>query len=227
MIQRRVLEKPLVLVVCPCRLVREGLASLFSQDEDLQLSELVVDARQALDSIANVRPDLVILVGAGDTKHCLAILTRLKSSYPELPVLIISLEIERECVQAALTQGAKGYLPLDTSPDEVVHAVHTVLDGEVCLHPTVLLDFLSDLSSASVEQTDPDMESLSPREQEVLACLARGLSDRDIAQTLFISVRTVQTHLAHLYTKMGVHSRTEAALLAVQSSWFPIEGTTS
>lgn len=123
-------------------------------------------------------------------------------------------------MQAALLAGATGYLPLNADSDELVHAIVTTARGELTLHREILpalFIYLADQTPASIK---PKLDVLSSRQQQVLACLARGLSDRDIAQELFISVRTVQTHLAHIYGKLDVHSRTEAAVLAVDAGWF-------
>lgn len=211
-----------VLIVCPHRLILEGLEYLFSQEEDLRLVGLLADVSEALAFLSRLRPDVVLLVSTVSYPNCADAVRRLKTIDPHLPVLLISSDIRPEGVQATLTAGANGFLPLDISQDELVRAVYTVCRGELVLHPSVMLGLLSYLADQPAEAAMLNLEDFSPREQEVLACLARGLSDRDIAQQLFISVRTVQTHLAHIYGKLGVHSRVEAALTAVQAGWFPI-----
>lgn len=124
-------------------------------------------------------------------------------------------------MQQALACGAAGYLPLDANLDQLLWAVNNVANGELTLHPTIMRALASHLAHGENGDTRPILDDLSSREQEVLSCVVQGLSDRDIAQALFVSVRTVQAHLAHIYTKLGVHSRTEAAVLAVRAGWFP------
>jgi len=191
---------------------------MLADEEELEVVGVTMDVGEALDLITEAQPDVLILSPDGES-YCDSI-QRLKSAWPDLPVLVVSSKILPENIQADLQAGATGYLPMDATVDELVRAVYTVGRGERTIHPTILLELLSYLSNQETESEGTDLEDLSPREQEVLSHLARGLNDRDIAQELFISVRTVQTHLSRIYTKLGVHSRIAAALIAVQGGWF-------
>jgi DNA-binding NarL/FixJ family response regulator len=142
--------------------------------------------------------------------------------HPDLPILVISPDLNAESVQTVLEAGAMGYLSIDVSQDELVRGIYAISHGEIFLESPVLVNLLSRQIASSSYELSLRQEDFSPREQEVLSCLTRGMSDRDIAQTLFISVRTVQTHLAHIYEKMDVHSRTEAALMAVHAGWLSL-----
>ncbi len=208
-----------VFIICPYPLVCEGLRLLLGQDEDAHVVGAAADANAALVSLARLLPDVVLIVSVVD-EGCAAAVRVLKAVRPELSLLILSSDTRPEQVQAALSAGAAGYLPFSAHPDELIRAILTAGRGEVILHPAIVPPLLAYLAGQSQAETHPDQRALSPRQQEALACLARGLSDRDIAQELFISVRTVQTHLAHIYAKLGVHSRTEAAVLAVRAGWF-------
>ncbi len=160
-----------------------------------------------------------MIIHASVYQHCTFIVEQVKLGNPDLPILVISPDITSESVQAVLEAGAMGYLSIDVSQDELVRGVYAISHGEIFLEAPILVNLLSRLIASSSAETSLRQEDFSPREQEVLVCLARGMSDRDMAQALFISVRTVQTHLAHIYEKMGVHSRTEAALMAVHAGW--------
>lgn len=210
----------LVLIICPYRLVREGLGLLLSQEEDLRLVVLMADASEALQSLSRLLLDMVVIVDIAPHQDWANVVRQFKSANPVLPILLISPDIHPERVRAALAGGANGYLPLDISQDELIRAVYAACRGELVLHSTVMLGLLSHLADQPDKAGFPNRDEFSPRELEVLACLVHGLSDRDIAQQLFISVRTVQTHLAHIYGKLGVHSRIEAALTTVQAGWF-------
>jgi DNA-binding NarL/FixJ family response regulator len=214
--------QPRVLLVCPQALLREGLQLLLAQDEDLRVVGAVANTIQVCREILHTQPDVVLAVFGGATESCPAMVEHIKANRPGFPVLVISPDISPSQVQAVLAAGATGYLPLDVHVDELIYAINTVSRGEMALHPTVVVALLSYLARQTAENPPPDLYDFSPREREVLACLTRGLSDRDIAQQLFISVRTVQTHLAHIYAKLSVHSRTEAALIAVRAGWFPV-----
>lgn len=210
------------MIICPHPLLREGLGSLISQDEDLHLVGLVADIRGALEVLGRKRPDVAVIVYASEDQRCTSIVEHLRLDHPDLPILVISPDLNSENVQVVLEAGAIGYLSIDASQDEFVRGVYAVSRGEIFIESPVLVNLLSALIDSSSHEMSLRQEDFSPREQEVLSCLTRGMSDRDIAQMLFISVRTVQTHLAHIYEKMGVHSRTEAALRAVHTSWLSL-----
>jgi DNA-binding NarL/FixJ family response regulator len=129
---------------------------------------------------------------------------------------VISPHVENARVQMALTAGATGYLPLGVDMDELVRVLYTVSRGELTLHPSLLPAILQQLESEPGKPVMATPDDLTQRELDILSALSRGLTDREIAQQLYISVRTVQSHLAHIYEKLHVHSRTEAALFAVQ-----------
>jgi len=209
-----------VFIICPYPLLREGLRLLLAQDEDVHVVGTAADAQTVLTALLQLQPDGVLAVFVGAELDCVTAVRVLKADRPGLSVLILSPDTRPEQVHAALAVGATGYLPLSAQPDELIRAILTAGRGEPVLHPSIVPPLLSYLAGQSPADHTPDLNALSPRQQEVLACLAHGWSDRDIAQSLFISVRTVQTHLAHIYTKLGVHSRTEAAVLAVRAGWF-------
>jgi DNA-binding NarL/FixJ family response regulator len=210
-----------VVIVSRQTLTREGLRLLLVQDQDLHVVGMAMGVDEALESCPQLQPDVVIVVFGWVDHGCAAAIKRLKTELPGLAVLVVSSDIRPEPVQAILAAGAIGYLPLDANLDELVWAAYATGQGELILHPSIMPDLISHLAGLDRGNSQPNVDDLSPREQEVLSHLIRGLCDRDIAQTLFISVRTVQTHLAHVYTKLGVHSRTEAAVIAVQAGWFP------
>lgn len=193
---------------------------ILAQEEDLRLIGLAADVDDASGSLHQLEPDVIVLAFGWGDQDCAAAVRRLKSERPGTPIVIVSPAIRVEQIQEALEAGTDGYLTLEASPDELIHAIYTASRGEFILHPSVLAALLSRLGQPAGTETGFSRADFSTREQEVLACLARGLSDRDIAQQLFISVRTVQTHLAHIYAKLGAHSRVEAALAAVQAGWF-------
>lgn len=217
---RTAVNKASVLLVCSQTLIREGLRLLLITDDDLGEIWTSPQISDALARLADLQPDVVIAVYGWPDAMCTADLRRLKADRQALPVLLISADTRPEQVQGALLAGATGYLPLTADPDELVRAIVTAGRGELSLHRDILPSLFIYLADRTPAVVNPELDVLSLRQQEVLACLTRGLSDRDIAQELFISVRTVQTHLAHIYAKLDVHSRTEAAVLAVDAGWF-------
>jgi DNA-binding NarL/FixJ family response regulator len=180
---------------------------------------VAVGPREALELLDDLQPEVVIASCGWTERDCASIVRQLKADRPSLPVLVLSPDTRPVPVQATLAAGATGYLPLDADLDELIRGILTVGRGELTLHPAIAKALLTHLVPQQPKDSHPPFDDLTPRERDVLGQLAGGLSDRDIAQALFISVRTVQTHLAHIYEKLGVHSRTEAALIAVRQGW--------
>ncbi len=209
-----------VLILCAQTLVREGLRLLMAGDEDLDVVAVTAAVAEVVTAVSRHKPDVLIIAVGWEGEDCTAVLQQLKAACPDLPLLVISPDIRPEQVQAALTAGANGYLPLSADLDELARSVFTVCRGEVSIHAAILPILYIHMAGQTPAEETPGFDDLSPRQREVLACLVRGLSDRDIAQELFISVRTVQTHLTHIYNKLGVRSRTEAAVMAVHAGWF-------
>ena len=209
-----------VLIVCPHRLEREGLRLIVEQDEGLAVIGLAADASEALDLTGRLAPDVVIVGWGWREARCVEVVEHLHAERPSLPVLVVSADLRPEQIEKALAAGARAFLPADVDLDDLIHAIRTATRDETILHPTLVPAFLSYLSSGPAKDSPRrSLDALTRRERDVVRLLARGLGDRDMAQHLFISVRTVQTHLSHIYAKLGVHTRTEAALLAVREGW--------
>lgn len=129
---------------------------------------------------------------------------------------------------AFLEVGAAGYLLKDVSAKDLVRAIHEVYAGKSVLHPTVarkVVDHFSHPPKAESEQKIAALEELTSRQVEALTLAAKGMTNRDIAEQLAISVRTVQVHLSNVFSKLGVSSRTEAVLYALREGWIALEDT--
>ena len=207
-----------LFIICSQLLAREGLILLTQQDEDLQVVGDAADDAAGIAGVAELHPDVVIVADGwgGEECSCADIVKKIKADHPQIPILVISPHVENARVQMALAAGATGYLPLGVDMDELVRVLYTVSRGELTLHPSMLPAIIQQVEAGQSKPISPTPNDLTERERDILSALSRGLTDREIAQLLFISVRTVQSHLAHIYEKLHVHSRTEAALFAVQ-----------
>lgn len=217
------MKKPLnrklrLFIICSQLLAREGLILLTQQDEDLQVVGDAAEDEAGIAGVAKLHPDVVIVADGwgGEECSCAAIVKRLNADHPHIPILVISPHVENARVQMALAAGATGYLPLGVDMDELVRVLYTVGRGELTFHPSLLPAILQQLEAEPGKPAVTTPDDLTRRELDILSALSHGLTDREIAQRLFISVRTVQSHMAHIYEKLHVHSRTEAALFAVQ-----------
>ena len=207
-----------LFIICSQLLAREGLILLTQQDEDLQVVGDAADDAAGIAGVAELHPDVVIVADGwgGEECSCADIIKKIKADHPQIPILVISPHVENARVQMALAAGATGYLPLGVDMDELVRVLYTVSRGELTLHPSMLPAIIQQVEAGQSKPISPTPNDLTERERDILSALSQGLTDREIAQRLFISVRTVQSHLAHIYEKLHVHNRTEAALFAVQ-----------
>lgn len=208
-----------VLLVCSQQLIREGLRLLMQQDEDLTIVGVAPDVPSALDLALERRPDVTLVCLDSPSSAIFEGEQRLFLAKPVLPVVIIAPDPPITQVQAWVEAGALGVLPLSAEPEELFRILYAAGRGERTLHPALARRLIVHLAGAKTGPPHLSLTNLTSREREVLVHLAQGAGDKDIAQALFISVRTVQTHLAHIYEKLGVHSRTELTLLAIRAGW--------
>jgi DNA-binding NarL/FixJ family response regulator len=162
------------------------------------------------------QPDLVLLADLEQPADAEE-LAKLRSGYPDAPVLCLTLGWTPQQTQAVLQAGAIGCLSLNITMEELVAALHRAADGEVTLSPDLAQALMGHL--ARPHQLASPQQALTAREREILTLVVQGLSNKEIASRLYLSLRTVENHLARVFDKLGVRSRTEAAVHAVQQGW--------
>lgn len=158
-------------------------------------------------------PDVYVVDG-----RSLDLLSSLLKLRPPVPLLIVADELVETAVRSWLEQGVNGCIKRDVALPELLDAIRQIAAGEISLPPELTIRLIAGMAKNSTAVPDNGLETLSRREQEVLTLLAEGFSNKQIAQHLYLSVRTVGSHLNSLYGKLNVHSRTEAALIAVQNN---------
>jgi DNA-binding NarL/FixJ family response regulator len=211
-----------VFVVDDHTVVRRGLQAYLETVEDMEVIGEAAEGREALDGIAALAaagrpPDVVLmdlLMPGMDGVTATAAITQ---RYPEMEVVAMTSFTQADMVHGALQAGASGYLLKDAEADEVAAAIRAACRGEVHLDPAIAKQ-LTRLLVAPKPQT---VSSLTDREREVLVLVAQGLSNQQIANALVISERTARTHVSNILSKLGVASRTQAALLAIREGIAP------
>lgn len=202
-------------------MVRKGIREFLEEDPQIRVVGEASDGEQALSVIEREHPDVGLFDIQMPRLNGLEAAQRVRHEFPDVRLLMLTAYDDEPYILAALRAGVGGYLLKTASSEELIRAVHAVADGQTALSPTI--------AKKMVERTwtrtapEPTVEPLTDRETEVLRLAAKGMGNRQIATELGISDRTVQGHLANIYDKLNVSTRTEAVLTAVRERWICLE----
>lgn len=188
-------------------IVRDGLKTYLSLQGDLDVVGEAADADEALAVAHATQPDLVLLDLRLASGSALALIPELRALRPPPRVVLLSSYLEAGVVDEAMRLGANGYLLKHVGPGTLVDQLRAALRGEVVLDPAA--------AELLGKATASPLATLSDREREVLACIVDGMTNKQAAQALGISEKTVKTHVSHLLAKLGVRDRTQAAVMGV------------
>lgn len=207
-------------------LLRQGTAELLQHEQDFEVVGQAENGQDAVRMAHEIQPDIVIMDVRMPGLSGIEATRQIRKELPHIQVLVLTAYDDEQYVFSLLQAGASGYL-LKTAPaNELIRSIRQVRAGESPLSAVIARKVVARLNSGStagtaVEGTDhPDV--LTPREVEILQFLARGMSNRDIAGTLYISERTVQAHLTNIFAKMQVSSRLEAVLKGIRQGWLTL-----
>jgi DNA-binding NarL/FixJ family response regulator len=214
-------EEPVVirvLIVDDHAVVRRGLSSFLSTEAEIEVVGEAADGKEALERLRVLdaegrRPDVVLMDLQMEVMDGVEATREIRSRYDDVEVVVLTSFIEEERVHAALEAGASGYLLKDADVDELCAAIRAAHGGEVHLDAAVAKRLMSSLRAP--KQADP-FADLTDREREILRMVAAGKANKEIAAELVISERTARTHVSNILRKLGLASRTQAALWAVR-----------
>ena len=215
-------DKIRVLLADDHAVVRKGIREFLEESGDVEVIVEADDGAEALRLVEEHQPDVAVLDIRMPEVTGVEATRQIKNRFPQVRVLILTAYDDDPYVFALLQAGADGYVLKTASGDELVHAVHTVHRGESALSPEVASKVVRQAISGRPERAADQVEPLTDRELDVLRLAARGLTNRAIGHELGISHRTVQGHLASIYGKLAVNSRTEAVTEALRRGWIVI-----
>jgi DNA-binding NarL/FixJ family response regulator len=206
-----------VLVVDDQSLVRQGLRALLELESDLDVVGEAENGQVAINLIPSLCPDVILMDIRMPVVDGVAATKEISQNFPDIKVLVLTTFDDDEYVSAAMKYGAMGYLLKDTPSEELAAAIRAVHKGYTQLGPGIVKKLLTQsylTKTNNSVNTPPGFDELTPREKEVLRLIARGASNREIAQELFISEGTVKNHVTNILTRLNLRDRTQAAIFA-------------
>jgi DNA-binding NarL/FixJ family response regulator len=206
-----------VLVVDDHPVVRSGLIGMLAVTDDIEVVGEAGDGEEALALVESTRPDVVLMDLRMPRRDGVSATGAIVSGYPATKVLVLTTYDTDTDILHAVEAGATGYLLKDTPHAELLDGIRAAARGETVLAPPVAARLMSRLRTPAA----PAAVQPSPRELEVLAAVARGLSNAEIGRELFIGEATVKTHLQRLFTKLDVDDRTRAVTVAIERALLP------
>lgn len=206
-----------VLITDDHKVVRQGLKMFLGLDPELEVVGEAGNGEEAVRMAHRLKPDVVLMDLLMPVMDGIAATERIRKELPETEVLALTSVLEDDKVVGAVRAGAIGYLLKNTDAEELCRAIKAAASGQVQMAPEAAARLLREVRAPE------SPEALSGRETEVLKLLARGQSNKQIARSLYVSEKTVKSHVSSILAKLGVRSRTQAALHAVRAELIPVE----
>ncbi len=206
--------------------VRKGIREFLEDEDDI---EVIAEAENGVQAVALAKehqPDVLVLDIQMPKMTGIEAARHIKAANPHAHILVLTAYDDDPYIFAMLQAGANGYVLKNAPSEELVRAVKAVSRGDSALDPAITTKVMSQLATGKPAGAHDTVENLTPRELDVLRLAAKGLTNRAIGQKLGISNRTVQGHLANIFGKMDVTTRTEAVLLAVKQGWLTLDEAT-
>lgn len=211
------MQKPLkILLIDDHSLFRAGLAELLSRRQ-IEVVASVCEGREGIKLANELKPDVVILDIRMPEPNGLAVLKQIKNNQPQTAVVMVTTSRDDSDVAEAMQLGAQGYLLKDMEPDDLIKSLHSIQQGEIVVAPELAGVLARVVQGKQIKSEATNIiSSLTPREREILTHLAEGGSNKHIARILDISDGTVKLHVKSILRKLNIHSRVEAAVIAVE-----------
>jgi len=205
-------------------IVRQSIHQFLDREHDLEVVGEASEGEEAVRLAVQLKPDVVVMDVAMPKLNGIEATKQIKACLPSTAILALTAYDFDEYVFALLEAGAAGYLLKDVSGHELIDAIRAVYRGESALHPAIARKVVTRFrQSAAKPGSDEKLGLLSEREIQVLKLAARGMSNKEIALGMSLSLRTVEAHIGSIFNKLGVGSRTEAVVYGLKKGWFSLE----
>lgn len=219
------MEPVRVLVVDDHTLFRRGIVTVLANQENISVVGEAVNGLEAIDKAEKLVPDVIVMDLNMPQCSGLEATQALQAKMPQVSILVLTVSDNEADLFHAIKFGATGYILKNTEPEELVQAIHHIAQGGVILSPMMAAKLLTEFrglgTDAMVKKTAEEEDNLSPREDEVLRLVSQGATNKEIADSLFISENTVKTHLRNIMDKLHLANRSQAAAYAVKRGLVP------
>jgi two-component system NarL family response regulator len=208
-----------VLIADDQALFRRGLYVVLGTEDDIDVIAEAEDGEEAVTKAEELAPDVVLMDVRMPRVNGIEAARRIRDSLPSTKILMLTVSDEEDDLYEAIKAGANGYLLKEISVEEVASAIHSVMQGQSLISPSMASKLLNEFNSLAKMAADREQlpaPALTPRELEVLTLVARGMSNKDVADALFLSENTVKNHVRNILEKLHLHSRMEAVMYAVR-----------
>ena len=210
-------KKTQVLIVDDHPVVRDGLITIINHERDMNVCGEADDAHQALKAVTELKPDVVVVDISLKNSDGIELTKSIKAGHPKLSIIIFSIHDESQYAERALLAGAKAYLMKDVVSENIVKAIRTVLSGEIYVSSTISKKFLHKIAGDKAGTTKTPIENLSDREFEIFRLTGEGYKASQIAEQLYLSIKTIETYRSRIKEKLNLPNAAE--LLQYSIKW--------
>ena len=206
------------------QIVRDGIKSLLQNTPEINISGEASSGKELLEKIAGTETDIILMDISIPDISGIELTKQISKNFPDIKVLVLSMYMQEDFIVNAIAAGAKGYLPKNTTRHELLNAITKIYEGNEYYSDTIskiiLENYISNVRKPKEPEPTKDKETdvLSSREKQILQMVIEGLSNQDIADKLFISIRTVESHKNHIMQKLGIKSLVELIKYAIRNN---------
>ncbi len=213
-----------ILLVDDHALMREGLRQLLSLEADLRVVDEAVNGFEAVQKVRRLQPDVVLMDISMPMIDGIAVTQQITREFPSIAVIMLTMHRQDQQVLQAITSGARGYLLKTASSQELARTIRQVHAGEVLIEPELTGAIVSEFRRIShLSAQGSSLTELAEKEIDILRCVAMGLSNKEIAEQLAYSEKTVKNYLSVIFQKLGIRDRTQAAIFAFRHGLIPLD----